>query len=237
MIELLVVIAIIAILAGMLLPALSNAKERGQRAKCMSNFKQIMLATTMYADDNEDYMPYTGWSSGTTKRPNWIYTRYPKSRGSKSRWNDQVQEGQLWAYHKSRGVYWCPIHRTNTPAFRNSEYQAGSYVMNGAISAYGTTPAGTSFQSYKKNLFKPNVIVYWEADETNPSDWDNATSRPTEGITVRHSEGSVVGSMGGHVDYFKRLDFLREAGSSSVRGFPGQRPGRLWANPNSRDGS
>ena len=75
MVELLVVIAIIAILASMLLPALSKAKLKAQGIVCLSNMKQLQLAAILYGNSNNDYLPAnvtvrTGGDS-ISGLPNW----------------------------------------------------------------------------------------------------------------------------------------------------------------------
>lgn len=237
LIELLVVIAIIAILAAMLLPALSKAKQRAHMAIDLNNNKQILLAAHLYAGDNREFLPNSGWGTGLDS---WAYsTGMPVNAGTTPALFPGVlaqqltyfKKGQLSNYIKTEKTLMCPSDIVNT-AFYTRGVLYTSYVWNGAVNAFGN---GISF---KITQFKPLSVLMWETDEQTPFFFNDSSSFPDEGISARHGKGATVALFSGSTERIAVRDWYSNTGQFA--GVAGQRgagfaanllPNRAWCNP------
>ena len=180
LIELLVVIAIIAILAAMLLPALSSAKQKAQSIKCLSNMHQWGLAFTMYAEDNHEIVPEEGntanainYQGSATTADNYDYAWYnivPQTLSQPSLVSLYGAFGHNFnpPLPSSSTIFSCPgapdpdktYNLTTTP--QNAVKKA--YFMYGENTRlcvnFGTIAAGNGTQTRLTSISKPSVTIF-----------------------------------------------------------------------------
>ena len=250
LVELLVVIGIIAVLMGILIPAVRTAKGASYRATCMSNLRQICTATVQYSIDNEGMLPwahmqgqigsYNGDQSNPD-RPGWLYSgKLPVDQQDHP---ELITGSVLYKYVGQKAeVFHCPLQQY--PTIYHGAQALTNFLMNASV--YGN---GTHFDvskglivSFALTRMGANNVMFWEADQTfdnNGSPWNDGSSSPIDPpppqsgkisqLSVLHGprEGGV-GFFDAHVEWWNQSTFDSEVQN---------KPGRLWCNPESHDGT
>ena len=186
LIELLVVIAIIAILAGLLLPALARAKESARSTKCLGQMRQLGLAVRLYADDNGDEFPRSQHSAFAHGQLPWGRALAPLLGSDTTTWTNLL-----------RGVYHCPSdYRTN-----GGSYGLNVYFELGPDDDYQGKP-----ETWRRTGAVPHpstTVVFAEnasdADHIMPNFW-TASSDAVDVASRRHGRRSNYTFVDGHAE-------------------------------------
>jgi len=229
LIELLVVIAIIAILAAMLLPALSKAKSKAHGISCLNNLKQLQLGWVLYSGDNDDKIVRTGGFTQLVNDPNQADAL---PGGAKSNWvlgdvedtdPDLIRNGLLFGYLGSLEVYKCPADNkistsTGEDTLRSMSMNAW---MNPIDSEGQLDPRYVIFRK-QTQIRKPTET--WVTIDENPNSINDGwfLVKPNSANTWRdvpasyHNNAGGLSFADGHAEIKKWTDKSVLAQSSSI---------------------
>jgi prepilin-type processing-associated H-X9-DG protein len=203
-----VVIAIIAILAAILFPVFAQARESARKSSCLSNQKQLDFAFQIYAQDYDDTLPNTtDGDSGAGRPGGWLYfSQYPANGVSKA---FDVTQGSLYPYVKNVQIFICPSDTQGR--ISGNSYAANSCIFTQVEAGWSTGKGLAAFDATSEWM-----LLGEEASSTSSSASQNAgaflrTNSTDDGyllyganfFSTRHTEGSNLGFMDGHIRWYR----------------------------------
>lgn len=210
LIELLVVIAIIAILAAILFPMFTKAKERANQTQCLSNMAQLGKAIQAYADDSNG-VPPTIRTYDSLPQHNWCGSYGCGAQGQNPPPNPpDPTKGQLFRYCKSAGIFACPSDKNKKPDWNlNWAKFPLSYSMNYSFEVHPAIPGGfMKLESVQPGRAKKTMLLLHESRRTiNDGDFNLSS---VDEIGDVHWDGTNILYVDLHANYRSKIQLAAE---------------------------
>jgi len=214
LVEVLVVIAVIAILAAMLLPALSTSKSRTQTIVCVNNLRQLSICWYLYAGDHHDLMVPNDNIAGGAPGPSWC-----QGTGILETNTTDIQSGLLFNYNRSTALYHCPTDVSRVVSLsgaRLSQMRNRSYNLSQSVNGEPTDWLAMHIPNFYKisQISQPGpsqCLVF--IDENEDTMLDPHFGMPTANYgntnqwwdmpSNRHDQGANLSFADGHVEHWR----------------------------------